>query len=232
MSDVDRDIRTDAPVDGREDEELDAELRAELAAELRAEREAGLDDQPRSYGLMLVVLGGLGLAAAFTLAVDKYKILADPEFVPSCNLNPVLSCGSVMKTDQAEVFGFPNPLIGLVAFGALITLGLLITARVRLPAWTMGGLALGGVLGAAFVHWLAFQSIYRIGALCPWCMVVWTAVLPIALWSVLLAARTVAPLRGAAIAVWRVRFLVLTAWYLVFVVAALVEFWSYWRTLL
>ena len=24
-----------------------------------------------------------------------------------------------------------------------------------------------------FVHWLIFQSLYRIGALCPYCMVVW-----------------------------------------------------------
>lgn len=191
-----------------------------------------LDDQPRSYGPMLTVLGAVGLAAAFALAVDKYKILADPEFVPSCNLNPVLSCGSVMKTDQAAVLGFPNPLIGVVAFSVVVTLGVLLSARVTVPRWVLAGLAGGGLLGVVFVHWLAFQSIYRIGALCPWCMVVWTVTLPIALWSVLLAARTVPALRRPAVAVWSVRFLVLLAWYLVFVVAALVQFWDYWRTLL
>lgn len=198
------------------------------ALELEAEV---LEGQPRSYGVMLVLLGACGLAAAFTLAVDKYRILADPEFVPSCNLNPVLSCGSVMKTDQAEAFGFPNPLIGLVAFGVVITLGVLLAARVTLPRWVLVGLAGGGLLGAAFVHWLAFQSMYRIGALCPWCLVVWTVTLPIALWSVLIAARQVAPLRRLATALWPARFVLLTAWYVVFVVAALVQFWDYWRTL-
>lgn len=211
---------------------LTEEQERELAELERRQANRGLEEQPRSFGIMLVVLGGFGLAAAFTLAVDKYRILEDPSYVPSCNLNPVLSCGSVMKTDQAQAFGFPNPLIGLVAFGIVITLGVLITSRVRLPRWVMGGLALGAVLGAVFVHWLAFQSMYRIGALCPWCMVVWTAVLPITLWSVLQAANGVASLRPVARAVWSWRFVVLVAWYLVFVVAALVEFWDYWKTLL
>ncbi|WP_262347409.1 vitamin K epoxide reductase family protein [Nocardioides dongxiaopingii] len=227
---TDHDVHDDLRGDHRDDldDDLDDE---ELRAELAAERAA--DHQPRSFGIMLVVLGAAGLAAAFALAVDKYRILADPSYVPSCNLSPVLSCGSVMTTDQAEAFGFPNPLLGLVAFGVVVTLGVLIAAGVRLPGWVLGGLAVGGFLGAVFVHWLAFQSMYRIDALCPWCLVVWTVTLPIALWSVLLAARTGTPgLRRRARVAWSARFLVLTAWYLVFVVAALVRFWDYWRTLL
>jgi uncharacterized membrane protein len=213
-------------------DDLDADEIAELEALEAAARGREQSDEPsRSFGVMLVVLGALGLTAAFTLAVDKYKILADPEFVPSCNLNPVLSCGSVMKTDQAEAFGFPNPLIGLIAFTVVVTVGVLVAARVPLPRWVLGGLAAGSTLGAVFVHWLAFQSMYRIGALCPWCMVVWAVTLAITLWSVLLAARTVPALRGPASALWSVRFLLLLAWYLVFVVAALVQFWDYWRTL-
>lgn len=186
----------------------------------------------RAYGLLLVLLGIPGLAAAFSLAVDKYKILEDPSFQPSCNFNPVLSCGSVMVKEQAEAFGFPNPLIGLVAFSVVIAVGVLITARVTLPTWVFGGLALGSALGAAFVHWLAFQSIYRIGALCPWCMVVWTVVLPVALWSLLVFARQVPAVRRPADALWSVRFLLLLFWYLTFVTAILVEFWDYWSTLI
>ena len=79
----------------------------------------------RGFGVALTVGGAIGLAAAFTLAVDKYRILEDPTYQPSCNLNPVLSCGSVMITDQAQAFGFPNPLIGLVAFAIVVTIGVL-----------------------------------------------------------------------------------------------------------
>lgn len=186
----------------------------------------------RAFGAFLIVLGLPGLAASFTLAVDKYRILEDPSFQPSCNFNPVLSCGSVMVKEQASAFGFPNPLLGVMAFSVVIALGVLITARVPMPRWVLGGLAVGSALGVVFVHWLAFQSLYRIGALCPWCMVVWTVTLPIFLWSLLLYARQIPAVRRVAQAVWSVRFLVLLFWYLAFVVAILVEFWDYWSTLL
>ena len=49
----------------------------------------------------------------------------------------------------------------------------------RLPRWYWAGLATGTLLGVAFVHWLIFQSLYRIGALCPYCMVVWAVTIPL-----------------------------------------------------
>ncbi|WP_139983818.1 vitamin K epoxide reductase family protein [Nocardioides litoris] len=204
----------------------DDEVLALLARERRTPRPT------RAWGVVLAVLGLLGLAAAFTLAVDKYKILEDPSYVPSCNLNPVLSCGSIMRTDQASVLGFPNPLMGIVGFSVVVTLGVLLASGVRLPRGVLAGLAAGGVVGAGFVHWLAYQSMFEIGALCPWCLVVWTVTLPVALWSVLVAAGSFAATRGAATAVWRARWVLLLVWYAAFVATALVQFWSYWRTLL
>jgi uncharacterized membrane protein len=186
----------------------------------------------RLHGVLLVVLGGAGLAAAFSLAVDKYRILENPDFSPSCDLSPILSCGSVMVTDQGSAFGFPNPVIGLMAFAVVVTLGVLVASGTALPRWVLGGLAGGSLLGVVFVHWLAFQSMYRIGALCPWCLVVWTVTLAIFVWTALLFLRAVPALSGAGEALWSVRYLVLTFWYLGFVVAALVQFWDYWRTLL
>jgi hypothetical protein len=47
------------------------------------------------------------------LAVERYALLADPAYVPTCSLNPVLNCGSIMASSQAEAFGFPNPLLGV-----------------------------------------------------------------------------------------------------------------------
>jgi uncharacterized membrane protein len=185
----------------------------------------------RAFGAGLVVLGAVGLYAAFSLARDKVKILEDPTFKPGCDLNPVLSCGSVMVTDQAEAFGFPNPFLGLVCFSVVVTLGVLMASGVTLPRWVMSGLAIGSLAGAGFVHWLAFQSMYRIGALCPWCLAVWAVTLPIAVWSVLTALRQHTSGRLVA-GLWNVRYLVLLAWYLVFVVQILVEFWDYWRTLI
>jgi len=58
-------------------------------------------------GWVLAIGGGGGFGAAFLLLVEKIAFLEDPAYVPSCSINPVLSCGSVMNTPQAAVFGFP-----------------------------------------------------------------------------------------------------------------------------
>ena len=84
-----------------------------------------------------------------------------------------------MMTPQASAFGFPNPLIGIVSFTVVMVTGVLALAKVALPRWYWAGLATGTLLGAAFVHWLIFQSLYRIGALCPYCMVVWAVTIPL-----------------------------------------------------
>ncbi len=130
--------------------------------------------QYRSTPWVLLFSGIIGLLAAFILTQDKIAILSDPSYIPSCNINPVLSCGSVIITEQASVFGFPNPIIGLISFSVVITLSVLLISRVVLPNWMWLGLNLGALLGMAFAAWLISQSLYVIDALCPWCMVAWT----------------------------------------------------------
>ena len=140
----------------------------------------------RALAWLLLVGGLLGTAAAFVLTVEKVALLTDPAFVPSCNLNPVLSCGSIMETAQAEVFGFPNPLIGLVGFPVLAATGAALLAGAHLARWYWLGLQAGLTLGVVFVGWLIYQSLYRIGALCPYCMAVWAVVIP-SFWYVTLS---------------------------------------------
>lgn len=192
------------------------------------------DGPVRRSGIALSVWAALGLAAAFVLSLDKIKILEDPDFVPSCNFNPVLSCGSVITTDQASAFGFPNPFLGLIGFAVIATLGVLLAAGTRLPRWVLGGAALGSTLGFVFVHWLAFQSLYRIGALCPWCLVVWTVTPLIWVWTTSWATSTSprVSVAGFGRVLWNWRYVVVAAWYLLIAVLILIRFWSYWRTLL
>ncbi len=181
----------------------------------------------RATGLALAAGGAIGLTAAFVLTVERFRLLENPDHRLSCDLSPILSCGSVMVTEQARVFGFPNPLLGIGAFSVVLTLGVLLAGGVRLPHWVLAGLATGACLGLVFVGWLSFQSIYRIGALCPWCMVVWAVTIPIAVWAVALAARP----HPFGRVLWDLRHLVVVTLYLVLVVQALVRFWDYWRTL-
>ncbi|CAM5711562.1 vitamin K epoxide reductase family protein [Mycolicibacterium aubagnense] len=101
-----------------------------------------------------------------------------------------------MLTKQASVFGFPNPLLGIAAFSVVIVTGVLAVAGIRLPRWYWAGLAGGTLLGAVFVHWLIYQSLYEIGALCPYCMVVW--VVTVAL-LVVVSSIALRPLAGSKV---------------------------------
>ncbi|SDG07380.1 Uncharacterized membrane protein [Blastococcus aurantiacus] len=184
-----------------------------------------------------MLLGGLtGLVASFVLAVEKYALLADPSYVPTCSLNPILSCGSVMASQQAEAFGFPNPLLGVVGFSVVAATGAALLAGARLAGWYWAGLQVGATAAVVFVHWLIYSSLYRIEALCPYCMVVWAVTIP-AFWYVTLhnltavAPRMPARVRAVASAATGAHGVVLTAWFLLIVAAVLERFWLYWSSL-
>jgi uncharacterized membrane protein len=148
--------------------------------------ETELANQSRSYrqtAWILVFSGLIGLVAAIELIIQKISVLSDPDFVPNCDINPVLSCGSVINTEQASLFGFPNPVLGVIGFTIVIMFGALLFTGVELPRSMWLGLNIGALAGMIFVIWLVSQSLYVIGALCPWCMVVWAVTIPI-FWQV------------------------------------------------
>ena len=142
--------------------------------------------ETRSYrqtAWILIIGGIIGLVAAIELIIQKISVLSDPDFVPNCDINPILSCGSVINTEQASLFGFPNPVLGVIGFTIVIMFGALLLTGVVLPKSIWLGLNLGALAGMVFVIWLVSQSLYVIGALCPWCMVVWAVTIPI-FWQV------------------------------------------------
>ncbi|MFE3323846.1 vitamin K epoxide reductase family protein [Streptomyces sp. NPDC059176] len=126
-------------------------------------------------GWLLVVAGLAGLVASWVITLDKFKLLEDPRFVPGCSLNPVVSCGNIMKSEQAAAFGFPNPMLGLVAYGVVVGAGAGLLAGARYRRWFWLGMHGGTFFGVGFCTWLQFQSLYRIGALCLWCSLAWVA---------------------------------------------------------
>lgn len=182
---------------------------------------------PRSAWLVLIT-GLAGWIAACALLIERIKLFTDPGYTPSCSLNPILSCGSVMVTEQARVFGFPNPVIGVVGFSVVVTLGVLSVAGVAFPRWVWGGLWIGTALGVIFVGWLIFQSLYRINALCPYCMVVWAIITPLlAVVTDQLWGRSTGPLR--VLAEWRWTFV--AVFYAVVLVLVFLRFQDYWLSL-
>ena len=191
----------------------------------------------RAFALLLTLAGALGLAASITLTLEKIRLLEDPAYTPSCNLNPIISCGSVMRTAQAQAFGFPNSLIGVAGFAVVVTIGVAALSGARYQRWFWLGLQAGVVFGIGFIHWLIFQTLYRIGAVCPYCIAVWTAMIPLFWYTTLHNLRRgVIPLpagaRSGVAAVARYHWVVPALWYLVIVLMILNRFWYYWSTLL
>lgn len=182
----------------------------------------------------LLIAGVIGLVSSMTLTVEKIDILLDPSYVPSCNINPILSCGSVMITPQASLLGFPNPLLGLVAFTVVIVTGLLALTKVALPQWYWLGLMAGVLVGVVFVHWLIFESLYRIGALCPYCMVVWAVTMSLLVVVASIASRPALQARqsGPGWLVYQWRWSLAALWFTAVFLLCMVRFWDYWSTLL
>ena len=179
----------------------------------------------------VLIAGVVGLTASATLLIEKIEMLQDPGYVPTCSINPVLSCGSVMVRPEASAFGFPNPLIGVVSFTMVVVTGVLAVARVGLPRWYWLGLTVGAGLGVVFTHWLIFESLYKIGALCPYCMVVWSVIVPL---FAVVAPIALRPLAANPVArfLYHWRWPLVALWFTAVALAILVRFWDYWSTLI
>lgn len=190
----------------------------------------------RAIGPILATCGAVGLLASFVLAVEKLRIVEDPSYIPTCSINPVLSCGSVMTTVQAEAFGFPNPLLGIAGFAAVLAIGLVLVSGAEMPRWLWLMVLAGLTFATVFVHWLIFQSLYRIEALCPYCMVVWVVTVVSFLYCLLHSfAAGYLPVPATARKVVRAAVsyhgVILTCWLAAVTVLIGEAFWSYWRTL-
>ncbi|RGE19274.1 vitamin K epoxide reductase family protein [Leucobacter sp. wl10] len=157
---------------------------------------------PIAFAIFLIVAGALGWWAAFNLTVEKIELLKDPGVELACDFSVLVQCGKNLDSPQGAVFGFPNPIIGLGGFVAPIAVGFGVLAGARYARWFWIAFHVGIVGALAFVVWLISQSIFVLGTLCPWCMVVWSVTIPL-FWAV--TSHTLAECvygRGVAVGAW------------------------------
>jgi uncharacterized membrane protein len=186
---------------------------------------------------LLIVTSLVGLIAAFALTYDKIQVLADSNYKPNCNINPILSCGSVMKTEQASLLGVPNTVFGLIAFSMLLTFGVLLAGGAKVKRWVWIGAQIAATAGVVFMHYLFFQGVYRINAICPWCFAVWMITIP-TFWYITLynvqQGNIQVPRRLKKVSKFVLSHHgdVLVLWYLIIFGILIQHFWYYWSTLL
>lgn len=150
-------------------DELSRASADEQGSEPTAPRPAG----DLGWAILALITAAAGLYASISLIGEKLQILENPLHTTACDINAVLSCGTVIRTDQAAVFGFPNPLIGLVAYAVVIVIAVAVLAGARFRNWFWWGLIVGQLLGQVFLIWLWFEATFQINALCLYCMLVW-----------------------------------------------------------
>lgn len=126
-------------------------------------------------GLIVIFFGICGTIAAFSLLRDRIQYYIDPNFVPACNINPLLDCGSVMRSRWASIFGFPNTMIGLMTYPLSIFTGIIMIANKENNKFLMRGTLILSGIGVILNILLLYTSAFLIGALCPWCLLAGTA---------------------------------------------------------
>lgn len=147
------------------------------------------DDSPRwatlSLAAALLVTGAIGWFASMILLVERLRSLQNPGATLSCDISPFVSCGVLFDRWQASLLGFPNPILGVAGFVAPIAVAVGLLAGARFGAWYWRLFTIGVLAAWLFVTWLYTQSVYVIGVLCPYCMLVWAVTIP--MWWYLLA---------------------------------------------
>ena len=135
--------------------------------------------QPVAIAILFIVTGLVGLYGSFQLTIDRFLLIENRGTKLNCDINPFVSCGQVIQSWQGSLFGFPNPLIGLMAFVAPVAVGVALLAGARFARWFWILFNVGLLAAMVFIHWLMTQTVFVIGTLCPWCMLVWLIVIPL-----------------------------------------------------
>jgi uncharacterized membrane protein len=182
----------------------------------------------------ILIIGGIvGIICALVLTYDQIKIWQNPHYQPACSLNPVVSCGSVINSKQGELFGIPGPFFGLITFPVLVTVGAAMLAGARFKRWFWLGLEAGAIGGIGYALWLFLLSMYRVHALCPFCLTVDIAVYTTS-WYITLYTlaegfvKLPRRLTGVGDFARRHHFDILLLWFVILAAWILKHFWYYY----
>ena len=146
-----------------------------IAPSVTGSRAARLRHHSVTVWVTMLAASVASLVASFVLAVDALRLAENPNADLGCNINAVISCGTVANSWQSTVLGFPNAFLGLMTEPVVITIAVASLAGVRFPRWFMLAAQAVYTVGLAFAYWLFHQAMFDIGALCPWCLTITVA---------------------------------------------------------
>lgn len=114
----------------------------------------------------------LSLIASFVLSTEAIQLAKNPDASLSCSVNVIVNCATVAKHPTAEMLGFPNSFLGMMAEPIVITVAIAGLAGIKFPRRFMFAAQIGYTLGFIYAYVLFYISMFIIQALCPWCLLV------------------------------------------------------------
>jgi uncharacterized membrane protein len=131
-------------------------------------RSPGVDAPDRRWvGPIALALSLAGLAVSAYLTAAHFT----SDAILACSSSGTVDCARVTTSAESSVLGIPVAVLGLGWFAAM-TLLTLPMARCSGQPWIARTRMLLAVAGMAFVVWLVYAELFRIGAICLWCTVV------------------------------------------------------------
>jgi uncharacterized membrane protein len=125
----------------------------------------------KNYLAFIIIFFGLiGFFASFTLTLDKIEIIKRPDYIPACAINTVFNCGTVMRTKYAEIFGFPNSLMGISGYSLAVITGIFLTQVRKYSKAVTWITFIPTLLGFLISYYWLYLSSQVIGVFCPWCL--------------------------------------------------------------
>ncbi|MDP9805637.1 putative membrane protein [Trueperella bonasi] len=183
-------------------------------------------------GLLWTIASLLGMFASAMLLLSEINYLRNPAGNLLCDVNPLVGCSTWFTAWQGTlIFDVPNALWGALFFAGMSGLGLVLLTGGRLHR-SLWSLALVGIsLGMIWVLWFGYQSYVVAGSICPYCVIVWIAVIPL---FVHILARTLQAghlgqsASSAGSALVRNRWIVVAVLYVTLVAVTIIAFWNSW----
>lgn len=122
-------------------------------------------------GFLVGTFSLTGIIASFILTIEEIYLLKNPNFILSCSINSIFNCASVMNSWQAELFGFPNSLIGIVGYTFMGTIALHLFIDGKLSKLIALISLVAAKFATIFSYWLIWESVFTIKSLCIYCII-------------------------------------------------------------
>ncbi len=135
-----------------------------------------MNNMPRSR-IALIALSLLGFGASVYALYVHYR-MADPSYIPGCEVSDTVGCQQVLTSAYGSVLGIPVAAGGAIWAGAVL---LLAFWGMRQPRSEQAGRVAGYIfvlatLGLAAVFYFAYASFFVLGQACPVCMAMYVSV--------------------------------------------------------